>query len=144
MTQPGGLANMAETVEAYLRTDGTASIGPAQMQLRRAEMLENLGYVTARGSKAERIQALLGTDTSVEYVAGMLHYVSDQLNTVSGFGALSTEYQQRLILLGYNQGWENLLANINAFGLEDTVDLANYDNQTLDEYLRWLAQSGGP
>jgi RHS repeat-associated protein len=144
MTQPGALANMAETVEAYLRTDGTASIGPAQMQLRRAEMLENGGYVTARGSKAERIQALLGTDSSVEYVAGMLHYISDQLNTLPGFSGLSQETQQRLILLGYNQGWtDQFLENINSLGFERFVQEAQYDNRTLDEYRRWLQQSGG-
>ncbi|MCC7362284.1 MAG: hypothetical protein IT317_22575, partial [Anaerolineales bacterium] len=89
MTQPGAAADWYETAEAYIRTGGLlgyASIGPGQMQLRRAEMLEQLGYVTARGSTNARIQVLLGRDTSAEYVAGMLHYMSDQLTTLPGFG----------------------------------------------------------
>lgn len=146
MTQPGAAADWYETAEAYIRTGGLlgyASIGPGQMQLRRAEMLEQLGYVTARGSTNARIQVLLGRDTSAEYVAGMLHYMSDQLTTLPGFGQLSTEYQQRLILIGYNQGWENILENIDRYGLRGLADRAKYDNQTLDEYLRWLEQRSG-
>ena len=72
----------------------------------------------------------------------MLHYVSDQLGTVAGFSELSSEYQQRLILIGYNQGWDNLKANIEKYGLQGVADLAKYDNETLDEYLRWLQQNG--
>jgi RHS repeat-associated protein len=143
LTQPGAMADFAETLEARIRTDGTASIGPGQMQLRRAEMLEELGYVTPRGSTEERIQALLGTETSVEYVAGMLHYISDQLNTLPGFNELSPEYQQRLILLGYNQGWtDSFLENIRTLGFTTFVDDAKYDNDTYDEYWRWRDKSG--
>lgn len=114
------------------------------MQLRLAREMEALGYITPRGSEDERIKALLGKETSVEYVAGMLHYLSGQLSTVPGFNDLSSEYQQRLILLGYNQGWtDEFLENIRTLGLQGFVDAAEYDNKTLDDYLRWLEQNGG-
>jgi len=147
LTQPGAAADAFETIEAKIRKGGLlgfASIGPGQMQLRRAEELERLGYVTPRRSEDERIKALLGKETSVEYVAGMLHYLSDQLSTVPGFNDLSAEYQQRLMLLGYNQGWTDaFLKNIQRYGLEGFADKAKYDNQTLDDYLRWLQQQDG-
>ena len=134
-----GLADRGEAIQAQLAGD-TASIGPGQMQIRRARELEQLGYVTARGSDQERIQALLGKETSVEYVTGMVRYLSDQLRTVPGFNDLSTEDQQRLILIGYNQGWEYLQENIEELGLMELIRRSDYDNQTLDEYLRWRAQ----
>jgi len=67
---PGLIANAGETIQAWIQGD-TASIGPGQMQLRRARELEQLGYVRARSSDRERIQALLGKETSVEYIAGI-------------------------------------------------------------------------
>ncbi len=136
---PGLIADAAEAAQALIQGD-LASIGPGQMQLRRAQELEQLGYVTARGSKWERIQALLGEETSVEYVTGMVSYLSDQLRTVSGFSDLSTEDQQRLLLIGYNQGWEYLRENIEELGITELIRRSNYDNQTLDEYLRWRAK----
>jgi RHS repeat-associated protein len=141
LSQPGGLADVFETVEAYARQDTfdrPASIGPGQMQLRRAIELEALGYVTPRTSDRDRIQALLGKESSVEYVAGMLHHLSDQLNTVSGFSALSEENQQRLILLGYNWGWtKEFQDELTRLGPEKFISEYKYDNETLDEYLRW-------
>jgi hypothetical protein len=143
LSQPGAAADLYETIEANIRTGGAlgyASIGPAQMQLRRAQMLEDRGYVTARGSNAERIQALLGRDTSVEYAAGMLHYISDQFQTYQGFSDLSRENQQRLILIGYNWGWTpEFLDQLTKRGLLGAIEYFAYDNQTLDEYLRWIA-----
>ncbi|MGC8880552.1 MAG: RHS repeat domain-containing protein, partial [Anaerolineae bacterium] len=143
MMSPGLIANAGETAQALIQGD-TASIGPAQMQIRRARELEQLGYVTARGSDQERIQALLAKETSVEYVTGMVHYLSDQLHTTfSSFSNLSTQDQQRLILIGYNIGWEgekDLKANIEKYGFRWVIDYFGYDNQTLDEYLRWRAQ----
>jgi hypothetical protein len=138
-----GLADRGEAIQAQLAGD-TASIGPGQMQIRRARELEQLGYVTARGSDQERIQALLGKETSVEYVTGMVRYLSDQLQTTfNSFSNLSIQDQQRLILIGYNIGWEGekgLKANIEKYGFHWVIDYFGYDNQTLDEYLRWRAQ----
>ena len=143
MMSPGLIANAGETAQALIQGD-TASIGPGQMQLRRARELEQLGYVTARGSDQERIQALLSKETSVEYVTGMVRYLSDQLHTTfSNFSNLNTQDQQRLILIGYNIGWEGekgLKANIEKYGFRWVIDYFGYDNQTLDEYLRWRAQ----
>lgn len=111
------------------------------MQLRRAREVEALGYVSPRANDPERALALLWPDTSVEYVAGMVDYLSDQLHTTfGGFSDLSTEEQQRLILIGYNQGWENLNALIQEHGFEGVISLSYYDNQTLDEYRRWSAR----
>jgi hypothetical protein len=139
---PGALADTVELVQAYLQSGGTASIGPGQMQLRRAQELERLGYVRTRGSDEDRIRALLGRDTSVEYVAGMLHYVNDQLNTLPGFGGLSSESQQRLILLGYNWGWtQEFQDELARLGYEGFINAYGYDNQTLDEYLRWVQEN---
>jgi len=137
---PGVIANTAEAVQVLIQGD-TASIGPGQMQLRRARELEQLGYVSARGSDHERIQALLNQDTSVEYVIGMVHYLSDQLHaTFPDFRDLSGQDQQRVILIGYNIGWEGeqgLRANIEKHGFWRVIERFDYDNQTLDEYLRW-------
>jgi hypothetical protein len=142
LTQPGTMSNFAETIEAYVRIDGTASIGPGQMQLRRAELLEELGYVTPRDSKSDRIRALLGKESSVEYVAGMLHYTSDQLKKIPGYSELRPQFQDRLTLIGYNQGWTLAFwNNIQRFGFEGLVAEARYDNQTLDEYVRWRNQN---
>lgn len=138
-TQPGLVADAAEVVD-LLRQGDTASIGPAQIQLRRARELEQLGYVTARANDIERVQALLGRESSVEYAAGMLRYISDQFQTYQGFGNLSRENQQRLILLGYNWGWTpDFLAELNRLGLLQFISDYKYDNETLDEYLRWAS-----
>ncbi len=113
-SQPGVLANLAEGLQSCLPESWStvslhfgdmASLGPGQMQLRRARELEELGYVTPRNGDFERRAALLGRETSVEYVAGMLQYLSDQLSTVQGFSALSLEQQQRPVLTAYNLGW---------------------------------------
>ncbi|RMD59661.1 RHS repeat-associated core domain-containing protein, partial [Candidatus Parcubacteria bacterium] len=139
---PGVIANAGEAAQALIQGD-TASIGPGQMQLRRARELEQLGYVTARSTDLERVRALLGRETAVEYVTGMVRYLSDQLHTVAGFTDLNTEQQQRLILIGYNLGWEGkkgLEANIEKHGFKWVIDYFGYDNQTLDEYLRWKVE----
>ncbi len=126
-------------MQVLLRGDDQ-SIGPGQMQLRRARELEQLGYVTARSSDLERVQALLGEESSVEYVAGMLHFISDRLPTLPGYGDLSSEDQMRLILIGYNEGWtERFLGLIATFGLEGLIFWHPYDDETFDEYLRWLS-----
>ncbi|RLC55581.1 MAG: hypothetical protein DRI80_17590, partial [Chloroflexota bacterium] len=135
--RPGLIANTAEFFQSVLLGD-QQSIGPGQMQLRRARELEEMGYVTARENDLERRLALLGNETSVEYVAGMLQYVSDQLRTLQGFNDLSIEDQQRLILIAYNWGWtSSFLEHLEELGLEGMVQDWEYDNETLDEYLRW-------
>lgn len=138
--QPGLVANCAEYGQSLLQGD-TASIGPGQMQLRRAQELEQMGYVTARSNDHERRLALLGDETSVEYVVGMLHFLSDQLITLDGYNDLRAEDQQRLLLIAYNQGWtEDFLWNVEELGLEGLIAASVYDNQTLDEYLRWSTE----
>jgi RHS repeat-associated protein len=142
--QPGTIANTAEYIQSVIpenfsigpmQMGDLASIGPGQMQLRRARELEEMGYVTARRSDFARRRALLGSETSVEYVAGMLQYVSDQLHTLRGFNDLSIEDQQRLTLIAYNWGWtSNLLEEIEKRGLEGMIQYSEYDEETLDEY----------
>ncbi|MFN8482988.1 MAG: RHS repeat-associated core domain-containing protein [Anaerolineae bacterium] len=140
-----GSANSAEGLQALAATTSIgplglgdlASIGPGQMQLRRARELERMGYVPARSNDYERIQALLGEETSVSYVSGMVQYLSDKLHTIQGFDNLSKDNQGRLILLGYNRGWDLLQQDISEKGFEKTIDAFQYDNQTLDEYQRW-------
>ena len=144
--RPGAIANTSEYVQSVLpenlsigpmQMGDLASIGPGQMQLRRARELEEMGYVTARRNDFERRQALLGNETSVEYVAGMLQYVSDQLHTLGGFNDLSIEEQQRLTLIAYNWGWtSDFLGEIEERGLEGMIQYG-YDDLTLDEYRRW-------
>jgi RHS repeat-associated protein len=139
--RPGVIANTAEFVQSQIQGD-IASIGPGQMQLRRARELEELGYVTARKNDFERRLALLDPETSVEYVAGMLQYLTDRLSTLPGFGDLSAENQRRVILIGYNWGWESLRDYLEKrnFRWWRLIQVSDYDNQTLDEYVRW---SGG-
>jgi len=134
--QPGLIANTAEFVQSELQGE-MASIGPGQMQLRRARELEELGYVTARKSDLERRLALLNPETSVEYVAGMLQYLTDQLSTLSGFSDLSPENRQRVILIGYHWGWESLREYLEERSFWRLIQASDYDNQTLDEYMRW-------
>ena len=135
--QPGLIASGAEYAQSMFQGD-TASIGPGQMQLRRAQELEQMGYVTARSNDHERRLALLGEQTSVEYVAGMLHFLSDQLNTVDGYSDLSAENQQRLLLIAYNWGWTgDFMRRLEEWGPERLAEEYQYDNETLDEYLRW-------
>jgi hypothetical protein len=64
--------------------------------------------------------------------------VSEQLNTIPGFSELNSEDQTRLILVGYNQGWENLNESISELGFGNTVENSKYDEETLDEYRRWV------
>jgi RHS repeat-associated protein len=147
--KPGTVANNAEYIQALLQGDA-ASIGPGQMQLRRARELEELGYVTPRANDRQRAWALLNDETSVEYVAGMTQYLSDQLQTLPGYSNLDAETQDRLILIGYNRGWESwgvdengqakdygLKGSISEYGFLGTIEQFLYDNETLDEYLRW-------
>jgi len=138
--QPGIVPNTAEFFQSHIQGDG-ASIGPAQMQLRRARELEELGYVTARKNNHQRRLALLGQDTAVEYVAGMLHYLSDQLTYLEGYADLGLEQRQRLLLIAYNWGWtKDFQTVLQEYGLEGMIDEWAYDNQTLDEYLRWKGE----
>jgi hypothetical protein len=131
---PGRLANTAESLQ-IARQGNTASIGPGQMKLSRAIELEQLGYVTPKNGADATMQALLGNDTSIEYIAGMLHYISDQLQTLPGFNQLSMEDQQRLILLGYNWGWtDEFQEAIQRLGFEGFIEEENYDNETMDKY----------
>jgi hypothetical protein len=136
-TIPGIIANTAEHMQWAMQGD-TASIGPGQMQVQRALELEQLGYVTPKGSEQGTINALMGNKTSVEYVTGMLHYINDQLNTLDGFSQLPVEEQQRLVLIGYNWGWTgDFLKELKDRGYLGMIDFSKYDNQTLDEYRRW-------
>jgi len=108
------------------------------MQLRRARELEEMGYVTAQRNDFERRLALLNNETAVEYVTGMLQYVSERLRSIQGFNDLEIEQQHRLVLIAYNWGWteefQKQLQNRSFIGM---IEYAEYDNQTLDEYLRW-------
>jgi len=135
-SSPGAAANLAEHLQSLIQGD-QASIGIAQMQIRRAKELEDLGYVIPATSAYDRRNALLDPECAVGYVAGMLHYLSDQLQTINGFSDLSISDQNSLIAIGYNQGWEILQYNITALGFNGLIDSVIYDNQTLDEYARW-------
>jgi hypothetical protein len=143
--QPGVIANAGEYVQSALpegsigpmRIGDYASIGPGQMQLGLARELESWGYVTPRANDFERRCALLGNETSVEYVAGYLHYLSDQLTALSGFSELDVETQNRLILIGYNWGWAGLSGLIEEYGFEYTIAQVEYDNETWDAYEWW-------
>jgi RHS repeat-associated protein len=137
--QPGLAANGAEYVQSLIKGD-TASIGPGQMQLGLARDLEAWGYVTPRKNDRKRRAALLGKETSVEYVAGYLEYLSDQLQMLPEFADLDVETQNRLTLIGYNYGWEGLKRVIDEYGLERVAELTSYDNQTWDEYERWKGE----
>ncbi len=53
------------------------------------------------------------------------------------FSRLGAEEQNRLILIGYNLGWENLKKNIDDNTFWGVIEDSGYDNQTLDEYNRW-------
>ena len=69
--------------------------------------------------------------------------MSDQLNTLNGFGQLSLGQQQRMILLGYNWGWtQSFQDEIARLGYQGFIEAYDYDNKTLDEYLRWAQQNG--
>ncbi len=137
--QPGAVANVAEYVQSSLpesfsagpmQTGDLASLGPAQMQLRRARELEELGYVAARTNDFERRNALLGRETSVEYVAGMLHYLTDQMSALPGFNALSENDQKRAVLIGYNWGWDVVQGYLAKHNLQELIQYSGYDEQT--------------
>jgi RHS repeat-associated protein len=140
----GPLADVAERVEAWKReTDGFASIGIGQMQIRRAQELERLGYVPAQASYSATVDALLDPEKAVMYVGGMIEYLDDQLVATYGaaFTGLGSEDQARLILIGYNQGWDdkNGLKNlIDIAGFQGILDqYRDYPSKTLDQYNRW-------
>jgi hypothetical protein len=148
--QPGFMSNAAEWTQAMTWQGETSSVGIGQIQVRRAQELESLGYVTPRASNFQRVNALLNNKSSVEYIAGMLHYLSDQLNkTYPAAQRLDSETRNRLILIGYNRGWNSsvnengstvnygLNGEIQRRGFRRTVEEFGYDNQTLDEYRRW-------
>jgi hypothetical protein len=134
-------ANMAEAVEAIARSPfgSQASIGIGQMQLQQAIMLENLGYVPQSDTTYDLIAKLLDPATAVEYIAGCLEYLTDQLTSTYGdqFTSLDLETRYRLILIGYNYGWINLKRYIDRYGFERLIDDSKYDNYTLDDYYQW-------
>ena len=136
---PGAAANVAEAAQVLLRGE-YESIGIAQMQLRRAEELERLGYVTPRSDSTERLNALLTEETAIEYIGGMVQYTRDQLQTIEGFASLSYGDQRRLILIGYNRGWELLRKDIHRLRFQGVIDEFKYDNETFDEYYRYLME----
>jgi len=148
-SQPGLFSNGFEALQTvlpsewsneWMRFGDMASIGPGQMQLRRALELEEMGYVSRRGSTEERRSALLGRATSIEYVAGMLHYLADQLSAYPEYSALSGEGQQRLQLIAYNWGWtDSFESRLQELGLQGMIDWWGYDDSLLDGYGQWEA-----
>ena len=140
--QPGVLSSAMEAAQVLLLGE-ESSIGPAQMQVRRARELEQLGYVTPRRSGAGTVSSLLDREGAVHYATGMVRYLSDRLHGIPSFSSLTSEQQQRLLLIGYNLGWDGdkgLRANIEKHGFDWVIDYFDYDNQTLDEYLRWVSR----
>ena len=113
------------------------------MQVRRAQELERLGYVPAQSGYWGTVNALLDPNTAVVYVGGMVEYLDDQLIATYGdaFTSLSKENQERLILIGYNQGWDEatgLKRLIDQYGFETVLNkFSDYPNKTLDQYNRW-------
>jgi hypothetical protein len=110
------------------------------MKLSTAESLEQAGYMPKQSSREARINALLNPREAIRYAAAELHRISDQLQKIPGFGALGVEDQNRLVLIGYNLGWENLVASIEKRGFGGVIEASPYDNKTLDEYYRWIAE----
>jgi len=135
---PGVMANAAEAAQVILMGDRT-SIGPGQMQLRRARELEQLGYASPRHSDRERVADLLSAEGAVEYVTGMVTYLDHQLQEVAGYSLLAPEIQARLLLIGYNLGWPQLSSSLAGGSIKAVIASYSYDNQTVDEYLRWKA-----
>jgi hypothetical protein len=94
--------SLPERLQVRVQGD-TASIGPAQMQVRLALELEGLGYVAGRGGRSATIDALLSDREAVAYAAGELHHVTDFLGTLQGVGDLSHDQMSRLTAIGYNE-----------------------------------------
>jgi hypothetical protein len=139
---PGAISDLAEAAQVLVQ-GGTASIGPGQMQVRRGEELEAMGYVRARPNGLVRVNDMLRQDSSVEYVAGMVEYLTDRID--ARYPQLSTQTRERLILIGYNLGWDGtkgLEANLNKYGITGVISQSMYDDQTYDEFLRWWATIG--
>ncbi|HSM57843.1 MAG TPA: RHS repeat-associated core domain-containing protein [Candidatus Sulfomarinibacteraceae bacterium] len=84
------------------------SIGMGQMDLFNARRLERLGYVEPQPCVEETIAALLSA-SAIEYVAAHLQYLGEEIDAwfvVQGV-KLETETHDRLIILAYNQGWND-------------------------------------
>jgi hypothetical protein len=87
----------------------------------------------------ELTRDLLNPTKAVEYIAGNLHHKSDLLTSAYGdsYTSLDVETQNRLVLIGYHEGWENIQKKISRSGFYGLIEHEVYDNQTLDEYQRW-------
>ena len=135
----GGLANFAERGEASFRyfVDNRASIGIGQVQMETALMLERSGYATRQGRSL--IYNLLEPELAVEYIAGNLQYISDQLTLTYGnpFAKLEIEKRHRLIVIGYNLGWNGLKKRIGNNNFDFAINSTKYDERTLDDYYSW-------
>jgi len=132
----GALANIAESGEAKIREAfniGSASIGIGQMQVATAKMLEENGYVNYGGNT---ISNLLDPEKAVGYVAGYLSYIRTNLVKEYGVGftTLSQDEQNRVILQGYNMGFEGLVSQVARIGFSGLLRDFGYHRQTLDEY----------
>jgi len=139
---PGPFSDLAEAAQVFVQ-GGTASIGPGQMQVRRGEELEELGYVRARPNGLIRVNDMLRQDSSVEYVAGMVEYLTDRVD--AKYTNLSTQTKERLILIGYNFGWDGpkgLGAMLDRLGYRAVISRIGYDDQTYDEFVRWWSAEG--
>jgi len=136
-------SDFAELCEAMIRSGGTASIGIGQMQVRRAEELESLGYVYDRNGWYFTVISLLDPEQAVQYIAGMIDYITDQLTSTYGtdFSQLPEEDQSRLILIAYNEGWESVANNMSSIGVSGVIGASNYDDYTYDDYYLWKNRS---
>jgi hypothetical protein len=119
-----------------------AAIGPAQMEIRRAKELEERLYVVPRLSHAARVRALRDEKAAVDYAAAFLQYIGHTLQgarDIDGtpFEALSVDKQRRIVLIAYNAGPENLREAIGLRTFEAQIRRSTYDDETLDEYIRW-------
>ncbi|MGI6251157.1 MAG: RHS repeat-associated core domain-containing protein [Anaerolineaceae bacterium] len=139
----GPFANVAEAGEATFRNlfnKGSASIGIGQMQVATAKMLEENGYVNYGGNT---ISNLLDPEKAVGYVAGYLSYIRTNLVKEYGVGftSLSQDEQNRVILQGYNMGFEELISQVERFKFSGLLRDFGYHRQTLDECRRWRLQA---
>ena len=138
----GWLANVAEFLEATVRTPfgNGASIGIGQIQVQRAQELEDDGYVSSSKNRFDRIERLLTPADSIQYIAGNLEYYDDLLTTTYGsfYSSLNNDTRYRLMLIGYNEGWDSLSSKIDTVGVRSTIEMTNYDDLTLDAYQNWL------
>ncbi|MCO5212154.1 MAG: hypothetical protein M9936_20860 [Caldilinea sp.] len=111
-----------------------ASIGLCQIQPSLAQEIEDAGYMPQLPNDPARIDALMNDLLNIEYAGARLQQLKEEISRWYGKqgAALDGETRNRLMMMAYNQGWDDpnnpadVLDNLKKHGLPNKLEETTY------------------